>query len=235
MRYLPYIDLTSLNENNTAHDIKKLCHQALSAPHNIAAICILPQHLKYAQPLLEGSAIKLASVANFPAGNDSLDYTLEQILQMIDGGAQEIDLVIPYTHYLNDDKKYVFTFLNACRQACEKTTLKVILETGALISHDHIVDAATIAIECGADFIKTSTGTINIGATPNAVESMLTAIQATTNKKVGLKISGGIKSIEAAHRYYQLISSIMGAQWINPSTFRIGSSKLLNIILNNET
>ena len=127
-------------------------------------------------------------------------------------------------------KNFVFSFLNACRKTCHSITLKVILETGALISHDNITDAATIAIECGADFIKTSTGKINIGATPSAVESMLTAIQAQPNKKVGLKISGGIKNIDIVNRYYNIIANTMGASWITPQTFRIGSSQLVDII-----
>jgi deoxyribose-phosphate aldolase len=231
MRYLPYLDLTRLNENDTDASTQALCEKAMAVDGGIAAVCIQPHCVSAARAYLKNAPIKLASVANFPSGEAGLEHTLEHIKNIIHQGADEIDVVMPYTHYLAGDKNYVFSFLNACRESCSNKTLKVILETGALITHSNIVDAATIAIECGANFIKTSTGKIKKGATIEAVKAMLVAIQAQPQQNVGIKISGGIRSIEIAEDYYRLIEKTMGNDWITPETFRIGSSGLLDEIL----
>ena len=226
------IDLTSLNEDDTSQSIKRLCEKARTPHGPVATVCICPQFVQQACALLINTSIKIATVANFPKGDQLLTDCIESIKQLIRNGADEIDVVMPYENYLSGCRDDVKEFLEACRSICHPgITLKVILESGALINHDAIFDATVLAIEAGADFIKTSTGKITAGATPQAAEIILEAIKSCPNKKAGLKVSGGVRTVSQALDYLQLVKDKMGAHWITYQTLRFGASHLLEDIL----
>jgi len=219
---ISYIDLTSLQENDTEEKIATLCEKAKTPFGNVAAVCIYPQFVTTAWKNLMETPIKIATVANFPSGNDPIEKTTATIKKAILDGATEIDVVIPKTDIGN--------FITRCKDLCiNKTLLKIILETGAL-SETQIQDYSEIAIENGADFLKTSTGKIAIGATESAATIMLKAIK-HSGKPVGLKVSGGIKTVKDAQCYIALFQHIMGEGVLSPDRFRIGASSLLEEIL----
>ncbi len=229
---IPFIDLTSLNETDTQEKIIALCKEAVTPIGSVAAVCIYPAFIKSAKQALVGTRIKIATVANFPSGDFPLPDCLEDIKSAIQAGADEVDVVMPYRNYLNGNTRDVLEFLQACRGICGPSVIyKVILETGELVNVDVIAGAAEIAIESGADFIKTSTGKTDTGATHHAVEAILDAIKNFPQKKVGLKVSGGIPKVEQAMEYFYLIADKMGKEWMSPKTLRFGASQLLKDIL----
>jgi deoxyribose-phosphate aldolase len=231
---LSFIDLTSLNDNDNETAIERLCQQARTPLGNVAAVCVYPQFVALAADLLQNSSIRVATVSNFPHGTQSLSQTLDEIAQAIEDGAHEIDVVMPYTAYLLGEIQYVQRFIAACKSSCDqKAALKVILETGVLKDKGIIAAACQDAIDAGADFIKTSTGKCPVGATPRAAEIMLKVIHAT-EYEVGFKAAGGIQTIEQAQTYLQLASQIMGQDWLSPAVFRIGTSRLLQALLDHD-
>lgn len=234
-KLIPLIDLTSLNDKDNQKTIEKLCHKAKTFYGFVAAVCIYPQFVNHANELLINTPVKVVTVANFPGGNQSITDCIKTIKKSISDGANEIDLVMPYTSYLEGNIASVKKFLQVCRSICTPpTVLKIIIETGALIHNDFIFDATNLAIETGANFIKTSTGKINTGATLNAVGLILSAIKKYPEKKVGLKISGGINRTEQALTYLRLVEKNMGKEWISISTLRFGTSRLLDDILTSQ-
>ncbi|MBX9585855.1 MAG: deoxyribose-phosphate aldolase [Gammaproteobacteria bacterium] len=225
------IDLTTLNENDTDEIVRALCQKAITPFGSVACLCIYQQFVPVVKKSLTDHSIKIATVSNFPAGGDDIVATTTDITQSISSGANEIDIVMPYHRFLEGDDEFTFEFISACKKACgEKALLKVILETGALLTNDNIYRASIIAINAGANFIKTSTGKINIGATPSAAESMLQAIH-DSGRNVGFKASGGVRSVSDASSYVQIASDIMGSDWVNADHFRLGASALLDNIL----
>ncbi|MFT3741686.1 MAG: deoxyribose-phosphate aldolase [Gammaproteobacteria bacterium] len=224
------LDLTSLNPTDDNIKIQQLCQQAITPLGKVAAVCIYPQFVSEAQAILQGTDVKIATVSNFPEGNQPLAETLIEIEQALKAGADEIDLVMPYQAFLQGEYEAVQNFLATCKSACEQHTLKVILETGALQSPEHIATASQIAIEAGADFLKTSTGKLHEGATLKAAEEMLRVIR-TSDSEVGFKAAGGIRTIEQAQAYITLAQDLLGEDWVEPYHFRLGTSQLLNEIL----
>jgi deoxyribose-phosphate aldolase len=233
-RLVNLIDLTRLDENDSEANIAAFCQKAMLPIGNVAAICVYPQYLRLVADNFASTDIKAATVINFPQGDASLEATLIEINQAIDDGADEIDLVFPYKRFLAGDREYAQQFVATCKAACGKDiTLKVILETGALNDPAVIADAASDALLAGADFIKTSTGKIAEGATPEAVATILLVIKQlskTIARKMGVKVSGGVRTLEQAVRYVELAEAIMGRNWVTPQTFRIGASKLVEEI-----
>jgi deoxyribose-phosphate aldolase len=219
------IDLTSLNETDDSAKISELCTKAILSVVPVAAVCVYPQFIPDVKKALRGTAVKIATVANFPSGNDSLESVVATIHAAIAQGAQEVDVVFPYSRFLANDKKFAEEFIRACKSACGKHTLKVILETGALRDLAIIAEASELAIAAGADFLKTSTGKISIGATFEAAAVMLTAIKKKSNGSVGFKASGGIRTITQAEDYIALAECMMGEDWVSPLHFRIGVSQ----------
>lgn len=217
VQVLSLLDLTSLNDTDTAETIDTLCQNAKS--NNVAAVCVYPKFVKQAADSLKNSDIKVATVVNFPHGNDSLETVQQDIVQAIQDGADEIDLVFPHV----DDAHH---FIQACKKTCGDRILKVILETGALKEKNLISKASQCALTAGADFLKTSTGKIEIGATLEAAETMLQEIK-QSKRQVGFKASGGIRTAEQAMQYINLANRILGNGWVTPQTFRIGTSRLL--------
>lgn len=231
IQIIGFIDLTSLSNEDTPQSIRALCEKAITPQGSVACVCTYPQFSPLVKDCLNGTAIKIAAVSNFPAGGDDIEATVADIAHSIELGANEIDVVMPWQRFLAGDDSFTLEFLQRCKTACgDKAKLKVILETGALITAELIHRASLIAIQAGADFIKTSTGKISIGATLNAAESMLLAIR-ESNPNVGFKASGGIRSIADAIPYVQLASEIMGPTWLDARHFRLGASSLLDNIV----
>jgi deoxyribose-phosphate aldolase len=230
-RAIRLLDLTSLNDNDDAVAVSALCARALAAPGPVAAVCIWPRFVTLARGLLEHSGIRIAAVANFPAGGDDIARAARETEDIVNNGADEVDLVMPYSRWLEGDRALAQQMIAACKAQCGGAVgLKVILETGRLGDAEKIYDAGRDAIEAGADFIKTSTGKVAVSATPEAAEAMLKAIK-DSNKDVGFKAAGGIRDTAAAGAYLAIADRIMGANWADARHFRFGASGLLDDLL----
>ncbi len=227
---LRLLDLTSLNDDDTEYKIDELCHKARTPYGNVAAVCIWPRFVTHAKRLLHGSDIKVATVVNFPQGEYNLNKLKKEIYQALDAGANEIDAVFPYHEFLNKNYADCEKFVQSARELCEGKTLKIILETGEIGNALKISNATKLCIDCGADFIKTSTGKTPISATPEAANAILETIAADT-RNVGFKASGGIRTVEDAKKYLVLAVDIMGYKWITPANMRIGASSLLDNLI----
>ena len=219
-----HLDLTCLNETATEKDITQLCETAKE--NHTAAVCVYPFFINHCHALLKDTTIKVATVANFPQGDFSLSTTCDQITKALEDQVDEIDLVLPYTLFLKNEIKKVKDYLATCKkQLPDFVKLKIILETGALKTKDAIHTASLIALEAGADFLKTSTGKIAVGATLEAAEIILKTM-AALHSLAGFKVSGGIKTQQTAYAYYCLTEQILEKK-LDTSLFRIGASQLL--------
>lgn len=228
------IDLTNLNDNCDRAAIENLCLQAHTPAGNVAAVCVWPVFVHDTKRILgRSSPIKIATVVNFPTGSESLETICKSIDEALDNGADEIDYVLPYSEIMKGNSDLVVAAIAAVRQKIPNNrTLKIILETGVLESSELIRTAANIAIDQGADFIKSSTGKVPINATPKAATIMLEAI-AHSKKNVGFKASGGIKTVDEANLYLLLAEERLGQPWTNSKHFRLGASGLLQDALIN--
>lgn len=225
------LDLTSLNDSDTDKTIETLCQKAVTPLGKVAAVCVYPVFVSQAKKLLQGTDIHIATVINFPDGKETVTDCVNEIKDVLKEGADEIDIVMPYEAYLQGDDSDVAEFLQACRGMMGPTLImKVILETGALINPEMIEGATRLAIEAKANFIKTSTGKIKVGATLPAAKVILNTIK-NAGKPVGFKASGGIRTVEDANRYLMLAKEIMGDDWVSVQTMRLGASSLLDDIL----
>lgn len=225
------IDLTDLSGNEDQALIESLCRKGLTPMGPVAAICIFPHYIKCAKAVLsETPMISLATVANFPSGRNALSDTMIEIEQALVAGADEIDLVIPYEDYLEGNTLSTRNLVKAAKGLCASHTLKIILETGALSDEQRIYHASCTVLEAGADFIKTSTGKISVGATLSAASTMLRAIR-NINIDAGFKASGGIKTPEQAQAYLNLAQEVMPSNWVQKKHFRIGASTLLDALV----
>jgi deoxyribose-phosphate aldolase len=229
---LACLDLTSLNDNDDEAAIRSLCARADGPFGKVAAVCVWPRFTKLARQLLD-PAIHVAAVANFPLGGTNVDSAVQDTRAIVQAGAQEVDVVLPYRALMRGDEAACVRLLQAVRSACTGLTLKVILETGELQDSVLIGLASQTAIDCGADFIKTSTGKSKISATLEAARTMMEtiAMQAPpAHARVGFKASGGIRTVAEASHYIALAQSIMGKEAVNASRFRFGASGLLSDI-----
>ncbi|MCQ2281490.1 MAG: deoxyribose-phosphate aldolase [Bacteroidales bacterium] len=230
------IDNTTLEGCDNRARVQTLCERSLQLQDqslqigHVVAVCVYPVFVRQARQLLSGSGIKVASVAGaFPSGQSPLPVKLQEIKYALDEGADEIDMVISRGSFLEGDYAKVFDEIAAIRSLVADRTLKVILETGELQSEANIAKASEIAIEAGADFIKTSTGKIAVSATLEAAKVMLESIKKhhdNTGKWVGFKAAGGISTPEEVLKYYQLAVSIVGKEQTTNQFFRIGASRL---------
>ena len=228
------LDYTSLNDTDTDDNIRILCQKASTPYGKVAALCIYPEFIKLASHELGGQNIKIATVANFPDGNKPLNSVLSDINTSLSEGADEIDLVFPYQDYLAGDKIKAINLVKAVKHICGNKQLKVILETGILKDPAIIAAASHDCLTAGADFLKTSTGKVPIGATWEAAVSMLQTIkayQAIEQRTVGFKASGGIRTAKDAIEYITLAQQIISNDWVTPQTFRLGASSLLDDLL----
>jgi len=237
---LSFMDLTSLTDQESSEDIISLCQQAKSSVGNTAAICIFPRFIPLAKKTLaeQGTPdIKIATVTNFPHGNDDIAIAIAETKAAVAYGADEVDVVYPYKALLAGNVNVGLELVQACKQVCPNNVLlKVIIESGELKTAELIKLASETSIRAGADFIKTSTGKVNVNATPEAAKVMLNVIN-NTNPEVGFKAAGGVRNAQDAKVYLDLASNIFGDQWLNPAHFRFGASSLLTNLLatlNNE-
>ncbi len=228
---LSLLDLTNLKDDCTPEQIVALCSKAQTAHGPTAAICIWPRFVMQARTLLgPDSPIRIATVVNFPSGAMKIEDVLAETRDAVADGADDIDLVIPYRALMSGDDKAVTDMVTAVKAACGNAILKTILETGELKDVALIRRAADLAIAAGADFVKTSTGKVSVNATLEATDIMLQSIR-DSRKKVGFKPAGGISTVADAALYLRLADTIMGEDWVMPSTFRFGASGLLDDIL----
>lgn len=221
------VDLTLLKGDETEESMAALCSKAVK--HHVAAVCVYPEWVaRCVELLMDNSGVKVASVVNFPHGDDTLQETLSVIEKLKKDGADEVDVVLPYHRWLNGDREYAKKFISFCKECCgNKVLLKCILETGELKEAALIYDASLDALTHGADFIKTSTGKTSVSATYDAASVMIKAIKDYGVVGKGIKVSGGIKTKEQAEAYIKIAADIMGDEFIRPSTFRFGASSLV--------
>ena len=235
------IDLTSLGERDNIHSISRLCDQvnlleeAYPSMPSVAALCVYPELVPVVKEKLENPLVTIASVGGgFPSSQTFTNIKVMEIEQAVEQGAEEIDIVMPVGKFLMEDLEYVEYEIQIIKQRIGTVHLKVILETGSLADPTLIRKAALLCIGAGADFIKTSTGKIQPGATPEAVIIMCQAIldyYNRTGKKIGIKPAGGISDSRTAILYWTIVREILGEDWLNSERFRIGSSSLAIRIL----
>ncbi|MGC9219899.1 MAG: deoxyribose-phosphate aldolase [Solirubrobacteraceae bacterium] len=235
------LDLTTLEGADTAGKVRQLCAKAVSpAPDmpeipSVAAVCVYPALAAVAREALAGSGVRTAAVATgFPAGQVSFAAKLRDTQDAVATGAQEIDMVISREAFLAGDDARVMHEIEAIKEACADAHLKVILETAELGSYDHVRHASMLAMQAGADFIKTSTGKAAAGATPEVCLVMLEAIRdyvERTGRVVGFKAAGGVSTTKAALHRLVLVKETLGEKWLTPQLLRIGASSLLNDLL----
>jgi deoxyribose-phosphate aldolase len=225
------LDFTNLNDNCTNADIEKLAARGQTEFGNVAALCVFPQFVKTARHALGKSKIKVATVTNFPDGSEDIERAQKETEIAFGQGADEVDVVIAYRAILaNESKRAAAIVSAACREKPEGKILKVILETGELKSDEMIRAACRIALENGADFLKTSTGKVPMNATLQSARLLLEEIK-KSGRKAGFKAAGGIKTAADAAAYLDLADNIMGKGWAKPATFRFGASSVLDDLL----
>jgi deoxyribose-phosphate aldolase len=230
------LDLTDLGDETDADAVDELCDRAIYA--GVAAVCVWPGYVPQCVERLSGTDVKVATVVNFPSGDEPVEDIIDMTRRALADGADEIDVVLPYHTWLHGDEETAAAVLDGVRDTINEGSdlshgdglLKVIIETGALPDRAAIDRATHFAIAHGADFVKTSTGKIEVSATPEAAEVVLEAIE-VSGMPVGFKASGGVKTLADARVYIELADRIMGPGWVSPDTFRFGARGLLDALL----
>ena len=235
------IDLTTLKCTDTEESVMKFTEKVNEFVDkypdldNVAAICVYPNMAEIVSDSLEADNVKIACVSGgFPSSQTFMEVKVAETAMAIHAGAEEIDIVMPIGKYLCDDYEGMCDEIGELKDICGDKTLKVILETGALRTASNIKKAAILAMYSGADFIKTSTGKEAISATPEAALVMCEAIKEyhrETGRKVGFKAAGGIDTVKKALAYYTIVKEVLGEEWLNNGLFRIGTSRLTNLLL----
>jgi deoxyribose-phosphate aldolase len=235
------MDLTTLEGKDTPGRVDQLCRKAMTPDSRdstlppVAAVCVYPSLVEEAKRALAGSSVKVASVATgFPAGQTSTGVKIAETREAVAAGADEVDMVIDRGAFLAGRYAEVAREIAAVKDACGPAHLKVILETGELGTYDNVRRASMLAMEAGADFIKTSTGKVVPAATLPVALAMLQAARdfnERTGRRVGVKVAGGIRTAKQALQYLVLVKETCGDDYLGPQTFRIGASTLLNDVL----
>ena len=238
---LNMIDLTTLEGKDSEGKVKQMCYKAMHLLDiypglpTVAAVCVYPSMVKTAKKAIEGSGIKVASVATgFPSGQAPHSVKIQDTRFAVQQGADEIDMVISRGKFLEGEYNFVFDEIASIKEACGEARLKVILETGELVTYDKVRRASDIAMYAGADFIKTSTGKVTPAATMPVTLVMLGAIRDfyySTGKRIGMKPAGGISKSKLALHYLVMLNEILGEDWMNNHLFRFGASSLANDLL----
>lgn len=228
---LRLLDLTSLNDDDTPETVRGLCRSALTPLGTPAAVCVYPTFVQVAAEELAAmeisSAVRVATVANFPGGAPDPEAAAAEVQAAVAAGAHEVDVVFPWRALRDGHREVGSELVAACREACgERALLKVILETGELQDPALIREAARTAAGRGAHFLKTSTGKTSVGATPHAVDVLLDVVREFEGA-VGVKISGGVRTVEQARSYLAQVAVVMGREWISPARVRFGASSLM--------
>ena len=234
-------DLTTLEGKDSDGRVRSLCAKAASprpgwpGVPSVAAICVYPTLVETARSALEGTNVKVASVATaFPSGLSDLDVKLADAANAIAAGADEIDMVIDRGAFLAGRERQVFDEIVEVKRLCGNVHLKVILESGELGSYDNIRRASDLALAAGADFIKTSTGKVGTNATFPTALVMCEALRdfaRRTGERRGLKVAGGVRTTKQALTYLVIVKETLGDAWLHPDLFRIGASSLLDDLL----
>jgi deoxyribose-phosphate aldolase len=235
------MDLTTLEGKDTNARVAQLCRKAivpnpadLTLP-SVAAVCVYPTLVPAAKRALTGSSVKVASVATaFPSGQTGLNVKLQEAREAVQARADEIDMVIDRGAFLSGRYREVSEEIAAVRDATRPALLKVILETAELVTYDNVRRASWLAMEAGADFIKTSTGKVQPAATLPVTLAMLEAVrdyEQRQGRTVGVKVAGGVRTARQALQYLVLVKETMGDDYLTPAFFRIGASSLLNDVL----
>lgn len=227
---LRLLDLTSLGDEDSERSVRELCAMAVTPYGRVAAVCVWPRFVSLACDQLRGTGVRVATVANFPAGGDDPARARSEVEAAVAAGAHELDVVMPWRALLDDQVALAARVVNACRDACRGLPMKVIIESGALEDPAAVRRATRLAIECGADFVKTSTGKHGPGASLEAAGHMLEVI-AEQGGATGFKASGGIRTVADARAYADLAARTLSAAWVRPAHFRIGASSLLGELL----
>lgn len=238
---LSMIDLTTLEGKDTPGKVRQMCAKAMR-PYppmpelpTVAAVCVYPNLVRVAKEALAGTGVQVASVATaFPSGMAEMKTRLADTRYAVKGGADEIDMVISRGRFLAGDYRGVYDEIVATKEACGEAHLKVILETGELETLDQVRRASDLAMQAGADFIKTSTGKVSPAATMEVTLVMLEAIRdfhRKTGTMVGMKPAGGIRDAKTAIAYLVMVKETLGADWLTPKWFRFGASTLTNDLL----
>lgn len=235
------LDVTTLEGADTVGKVRQMCQKAirpLASDESVgpaAAVCVYPRMVKVAAEAVEGTAVRVAAVATqFPSGQMRLKERLAEVRYAVGEGADEIDMVISRGLFLQGEYRAVYDEIVACKEACGKAHLKVILETGELMTYDNVRYASDLAMAAGADFIKTSTGKVPIAATLPVTLVMLQAIEdfyEETGRMVGMKPAGGISHAKLALQYLVMVREVLGPKWLTPEWFRFGASSLTNDLL----
>ena len=234
------IDLTSLTSIDTKESIWKLVDKVNdfegTRPDvpNVAAICTYPLFVETVKQALAAQNVKIASVAaGFPSSQTFMEVKIAETAMAVMAGADEIDVVMNLGYFMEENYEEIAEELQELKESCREAKLKVILETGALASATNIQRASILALYSGADFIKTSTGKGYPGATPEAVYTMckvLKTYHSNTGKRIGIKISGGVRTAEDAVKFYTIVKETLGNEWLNSELFRVGASSLVEDI-----
>ncbi|PTN08969.1 deoxyribose-phosphate aldolase [Mangrovibacterium marinum] len=235
------IDLTTLNPTDTVSRVKAFAARVNDFYNdyptlvNVAAICVYPNMVRSVKEVLAVEPVKIAAVAGgFPSSMTFIEMKVQEAKRAVELGADEIDIVLPLWAFLDGNKLICKEEIVTIKEAIGEAHLKVILETGALAEPEKIHHASMLAMEAGADFIKTSTGKMSPAATPEAAIVMCRAIKdfwMKTGKQIGFKPAGGIATTEDAILYLTIVKEILGEEWMNPQLFRIGASRLANNLL----
>ena len=239
------MDLTSLKCTDSEESIMKFTENVNAFVDkypdldNVSAICVYPNMAEIVNDTLEADDVKIACVTGgFPSSQTFMEVKIAETAMAIHTGADEIDIVMPVGKFLCGDYEGMCDEMGELKEVCGEKTLKVILETGALRSASNIKKAAILAMYSGADFIKTSTGKEAISATPEAALVMCEAIKEyykETGRKVGFKVAGGVDTVKKALAYYTIVKEVLGEEWLNNGLFRIGTSRLANLLLSDIT
>ncbi|MGB0327883.1 MAG: deoxyribose-phosphate aldolase [Akkermansiaceae bacterium] len=235
------LDVTTLEGADTVGKVSQMCQKAMRPmPEDptigpAAAVCVYPRMVKVATKAVEKSSVQVAAVATqFPSGQMRLKERLAEVRYAVGEGADEIDMVISRGQFLQGEYRAIYDEIVACKEACGEAHLKVILETGELITYDNVRYASDLAMAAGADFIKTSTGKVPIAATLPVTLVMLQAIDdfyEQTGRMVGMKPAGGISNAKLALQYLVMVREVLGPKWLSNKWFRFGASSLTNDLL----
>ena len=238
---LSAIDLTTLSCCDSEESVEAMARRAaefeMDYPHlqNVASICVYPPFVETVGLNIDGTPLRITSVAGgFPSSQTFLEVKMLEVAMAIENGADEVDVVVNVGKILTGAYDEAANEIEVLRGESDGATLKVILETGALKTPELIYNASLLAMAAGADFIKTSTGKIDVSATPEAAVVMCKAIKEyhdKTGRKVGFKAAGGVRTAEDAALYYTIVKEILGEEWLNTDLFRIGASKAANNLL----
>lgn len=243
------MDLTTLHTEDSPESVKKLVGKVNSFMNDYpeyplpASICVFPNLASVVRENLATSDVHVTAVAGcFPTSQSFIEVKVRECEMAVEAGADEIDIVLALNAFMSGDEETARKEIRTIRAAVDeaaakagrKVTLKVILETGLLVTPENIANASFLAMEEGADFIKTSTGKVSVNATPMAAYIMCESIKAfheKTGRKVGFKAAGGISTSKDAVCYHSIVKTILGNDWINKELFRFGVSRLANSLM----